>query len=211
MIDLGEYFSYNDENSNISNVFEELSRQLKIIHSHNMVVPYLNSKTISCEDDFRFTGMDEPYNFELQKRENIRSLAKLMLGTYLSAGTGFKDFSSVDDEWFSDNIEDISKSITADNYYSEYFENIFVNGSEDYYSDFVDKKRQDADLNKKSNLNGFKKVLRNAASNLYEEEDEYQVEDVKKNASINSIFYPLLIGSLLLITLLISLLIKINH
>ena len=210
MIDLGEYFSYNDENTDISSIFEELSRQLKIIHSHEMVVPNLSSKSISCDDDYRFVDIDEPYNFELQKKENIRSLAKLMLGTYLSIGNGFKDFSFVDDEWFSKNITDILKSISTDNFYDDYFESVFVDGNNEYYSDFIDRKRQDEDLNHRSNINGFKKVLRTAASSLYEEE-EYQENDIQKNASINSIFYPLLIGSSLLITLLIVLLIKINH
>ena len=212
MVDLGDYFSYNSDLSNVSLIFENLSRQLKVIHSHMMVVPKLSSKSISYDDGVQFETMIEPYNFELQKRENIVSFGKLMLGTYLSLGTGFKDFSFVEDEWFANNISDITKAITSDNFYPEYFEQLFLNGSNEYYCDFIDRKRQEEALNNRSNINGFKKVLNTAASSLYEEEEsQEEFNDYQKNASISSIFYPLLIGGVLLVTLLIFVFIKINH
>ena len=212
MMNLGDYFSYNSDDSDISFIFEKIFRQLEDIHNKGMVVSFLTSKSILYDDDFRFSDIIEPYDFELQKRENIKSLAKLMLGTYLSCGTGFKDFSVVNDDWFLSNIGNIINSITADGFYSEYFEELFTKSNYEYYSDFIDRKKQDNALNNKGNVNSFKKVLKTAASSLYSDDNDYQSEsDYQKTASINSLFYPLLIGSSLLITLLILLFIKINH
>ena len=217
MLDLGEYFSYNNDISSVSNVFENLSRHMKEIHNQNMIVPNLSSKTISCDNGFHFISTEESYNFEAQKRENMVSFAKLFIGTYLSLGTGFKDFSFVDDEWFTNNLGDITSTITAEDFYPEYFENLFVNGYNEYYSDFMDRKRQDSALNNRSNVNGYSKVLRTAASSLYSDEEEVpegQLKDEqypKNAASINQLFYPLIIGGTLLITLLILMIVKLNH
>lgn len=218
MLNLGEYFSYNKEVSSVSSIFEGLSRQLKEIHNQKMIVPNLSSKSISCDNGFRFINMVEPYNFEVQKRENMVSFAKLFLGTYLSLGTGFKDFSFVSDEWFISSLGDISSSITAEDFYPEYFDNLLTNGSGEYYSDFIDRKRQTSALNSSSNINGYSKVLRTAASSLYGGEDEYHEDEdyrndptTKNTALINRLFYPLVIGGTLLLTLLILMIVKLNH
>ena len=189
---LKEYFLSNNDYSNLPNIFSNLSKQLKIIHDNGMVIPLLNSDKIAVDNgEFSFQYMTEANNYELEKRRNITAFAKLMLGTYLSLSTNFNDFSSVDDNWFSQNIDSILNSITADNFDKEYFDEVFKNGEDTYYSDFLDRKRQSEELGGKGNINTYSKVLKNSASALYSLGDtEGNNEDLKKSASINYLFYP---------------------
>lgn len=200
---LSQYFLYNNDYSNIKNIFVNLSRQLKIIHEHGMIIPNLNSESIVVDDDFSFSTMEGTDNFSLDQRKNMISFAKIILGTYLSLPNGFKDFSNVNDEWFVNNINDICSSIADENFDSQYFKSIFLEGSNEYYSDYIDRKNQEESLSSKSNIQGYKKVLANAASKLYQEQvfDEEDLSIDQKKASINSIFYPLLVGGILLFTL----------
>ena len=189
---LKEYFLSNNDYSNLPNIFINISKQLKIIHDNGMVIPLLNSDKIAVDNgEFSFQYMTEANNYELEKRRNITAFAKLMLGTYLSLSTNFNDFSSVDDNWFSQNIDSILNSITADNFDKEYFDEVFKNGEDTYYSDFLDRKRQSEELGGKGNINTYSKVLKNSASALYSSGDtEGNNEDLKKSASINYLFYP---------------------
>lgn len=208
---LSQYFLYNNDYANVKNIFVNLSRQLKIIHEHEMIIPNLNSESIVVDDDFSFSKMEESDNFSLDQRRNMVSFAKMILGTYLSLSTGFKDFSNVNDEWFINNIDDICSSITDENFDSQYFKSVFLEGNNDYYSDYVDKKNQEESLSSKSNVQGYKKVLTNAASKLYQEQvfDEDDLDIDQKKAAINSIFYPLLLGGALLFTLTLLIIFKI--
>lgn len=208
---LSQYFLYNNDYANVKNIFVNLSRQLKIIHEHEMIIPNLNSESIVVDDDFSFSKMEESDNFSLDQRRNMVSFAKIILGTYLSLSTGFKDFSNVNDEWFINNIDDICSSITDENFDSQYFKSVFLEGNNDYYSDYVDKKNQEESLSSKSNVQGYKKVLTNAASKLYQEQvfDEDDLDIDQKKAAINSIFYPLLLGGALLFTLTLLIIFKI--
>ena len=209
---LNQYFAYSDDYSNINNIYINLSRQLKIIHEHSMVVPNLTGESVVYDEDFSFTAMEPSDNFEVDKRQNIVSLGKIMLGAYLSLSTGYRDFSGVDDEWFSSNIDSICSSITSDEFESQYYIDVFSNGSNDYYCDYVDRVKQNESLGAQSNVQGFKKVLKTAASSLYQEqvfdeEDDLSIE--RKSASLNTIFYPLLIGGFLLLTVTALIIIKI--
>ncbi len=189
---LKEYFLSNNDYSNLPNIFSNLSRQLKIIHDNGMVIPLLNSDKIAVDNgEFSFQYMTEANNYELEKRKNITSFAKLILGTYLSLSTNFNDFSSVDDNWFSQNIDSILNSITADNFDKEYFDEVFKDGEDTYYSDFLDRKRQSEELGGKGNVNAYSKVLKNSASAFYSSSDTEQNEEgSRKSASINYLFYP---------------------
>lgn len=206
------YFLYENDSSNLKDIFDNLSKQMKIIHSHGMVIPNLSSKTIGYnENGFSFLNMSKPINFEADKRLNILSLAKLMLGTYLSSTTGFKDFSSIQDSWFIDNINDIVSSITDDDFEGEYFINLF-NGSNEYFCDYLDRKKQNETLGGRENVSQYKKVLKTAASSLYEDqsyEDDNSIDIENKTASINVSFYLMLIGCSILVATCVSIFIKI--
>ena len=211
MINLEEYFSYNKDYDNIPLIYDDLSKQLKNIHNSGMIVSDLSSKSIIYDEQIHYSNIEKPYHFDVQKRENILSFCKLLLGTYLSYETNFKDFSKVDNEWFINNLEEILDVLGRDSLDSDYFKEVLLNGENTYYCDFLDRKKQADALNNRSNVNGLRKVLKTAASSLYED-DEYQ-EDVEnqKVASIKFLFFPLLIGGSLLITLLIFVLIEISH
>ena len=77
-------FAYSDDNNidDVTEVFEAIFRELKIIHSNNMVVHNLDSNKIYFGKSTFFSENDygTSYNFEAEKRENILSLAKIMIG-----------------------------------------------------------------------------------------------------------------------------------
>ena len=202
---LRTHFSYENDLDSASELFENLSRQLKIIHSNNMVVPSVNSDEIYLGESMAFKPVHTD-DFQIIKRQNIVSFSKLMIGTYLSIKTGFKDFSNVDDQWFVDNFDSIFQTINEENFDREYFSSVLLEGKDYYYSDYLDRKRQSESLEGKSNIQGYKKVLRTAGSELYQNlEDEIEIKE--KNANIKVTFNPLLIGiSLAIITILLIML-----
>lgn len=208
---LKEYYSYENDLDGVTELFENLSRELKIIHSNNMVVPNLNSNEIVFGESMLYKTIKRSDNFELEKRNNILSLAKIITGIYLSSGTEFKDFSQVKDEWFIENFDNIFSTINYPNFDKEYFESIFLEGQNTYYSDYIDRKRQSESLDGKSNVQGYRKVLRNAGSNLYEDLSDIDSNIRDKNANLQTAFNPLLIGlSLTIITVLFIMFILVN-
>ncbi len=206
---LKDYFSYEMDSSNIDGVIENLSRQMKIIHEHGLVIPSLSCDSVSFDNNFSFESMSKPINFEVEKKENIIALCKIMIGAYISIGSGFRDFSSLDSKWFSDNIGDICSSVAMSDYNTEYLSSIFLSGGDEYYSDFLDKYRQRERLSSRGSVQTYTKALRNAASEFYQDQSLLPPESIseeKKNASINIIFYPLLVGSTLIFALIVLLL-----
>ena len=190
---LKEYFLSNDDYSDLPNIFSNLSRQLKVIHENDMVVPQLNSDKILFENnEFSYQYMGKPNNFELEKRKNIVAFSKMMLGTYLSLSTSFRDFSMIDDNWFIGNLDHILNSITADNFDKEYFHKVLHDGENIYYSDYLDRKDQSEALGGKGNTNTYKKVLATSASAFYPSQDD-KSDESKKSASMNYLFYPLIL------------------
>lgn len=207
---LGNYFSYNNDYSEINPIYNELSQQLKEIHSNGKVVSDFSAGSIAYDAGSEFLAVGDPVNFEAEKRKNVVAFAKLLLGTYLSLSTGFTDFSNVDDSFFFENIDDICSSITADDFYPEYFYGVFKEGKNEYYCDFLARKQQEQALSGKQNEATYRKVLANAASSLYADNNESDDIDLtKKQASVNTLFYPILIvGTLLILGLLIVLINK---
>lgn len=193
---MNQYFSYNKDYSQLPVIFGSLYRKMRIIHDNGMYVSSINSSSIIHDADFSFSSMALADNFELRKRENIVDLTKLFLGTYLSLSTGFRDFSSVDTEWFSNNINDINSVITSDDFYPEYFTSVLLEGENTYYDEFIEKKKQNDSLNSMNNKKGYKKVLNNSGSKLYQDQSEVFDEELpieRKSAYINFLFYPTLI------------------
>ena len=86
-------------------------------------------------------------------------------------------------------------------------EALFENGSNEYYCDYLERVKQNEALGGKGNVRAYKKVLSNAASELYDDpEDDLDLD--KKVASISSLFYPLLIGLSVLVGISIIAVIK---
>ena len=209
-------FAYSDDNNidDVTEVFEAIFRELKIIHSNNHVVHNLDSNKIYFGKSTFFSENDygTSYNFEAEKRENILSLAKIMIGIYLSNKNGFRDYSEVNTEWFVNNFDTIFEVFNYPDFDKEYFSSIFLEGKDYYYSDYLDGKRQSEALQGNSNIHGYTKVLRNAGSSLYEDLSEIDNSIIKeKNANIQTTFNPLLIGiSIAIITLLFIMFVLVN-
>lgn len=198
---LESYFLYNADGINMSEIFDQLSRSLKDIHNNNQVVDNFNSSSILFDgDNFTFGSVEKTDNLARDKRRNLISLAKLALGGYLTGGNGINSFIEADDNWFIQNIDDICGNITADDFNSDYFYSLFTEGSDEYYCDYLQRKKQNESLGGKGNTNAYKKVLTNAASGIYsapayDDNVEEEVSTVeKKSAQVTPIFYPLLIG-----------------
>lgn len=192
------YFALNKDYNEMVNVFSMLYKRLEVIHENGMYVPVISSDHILYEDGtFVFDDMRLADNIELRKRENLVALSKLFLGTFLSLSTDFKDFSMIDTDWFTSNMNSINSSIVADQFYPEYFESVFIEGNNEYFDDFYEKQLKKEELNSRSNNKTYKKILNNAASGLYSDYFEEEVVDEnvveKKSAYINFLFYPTLI------------------
>ena len=203
MATLNSYFAYSDDYSEINNIYDKLSLELKKIHENGLIVSNYSSNNIEYgENGLSFNTISRPVNYEVEKRKNIVSNAKLMLGTYLSLSTGFTDFSSFPDEFFFNKIDEICSSITSDNFYPEYFYEVFKEGKNEYFCDFLARKKQERALNGASNVNSYKKVLTNAASSLYYDNEEVvdsALDPNVKQANVHSLFYPILVVSSLLL------------
>ncbi|MBO5376410.1 MAG: hypothetical protein J6A52_06105 [Bacilli bacterium] len=191
---LNQYFSYNHDYSELSSIFSSLYSNLRVIHENGMYVPRISADNIIYDGKFSFDSMSLSYNTELNKRENLVSLTKLFLGAYLSLSTGFRDFSSVNIEWFADNMEGIKSVITDDDFSSHFFSSVLFEGENIYYDEFLRKQAQSSDLNSRSSKKGYAKVLSNAGSKFYEDQTEEIEENPfdRKTAYINFLFYPVL-------------------
>lgn len=212
---LNQYFAYydDDEYSHVNEIFSSISREMKKIHEQGMYIPNLSGDSIVCNDDysFSFTEMAESDNIELDKRKNIIAIGKMLVGAYLSLPLGYNDYSLMPDEFFTKETDNICSSISSDKFNSEYIISLFSEGSNEYYSDYLDRKKQNESLNSSSNVRGFAKVLSNAASSLYQEQvfDEEDLSVEQRKASLNVIFYPLLIGCALILTVVLSIIAKV--
>lgn len=202
---LNSYLIYNLDSIDLSELFNNLSKQLKLLHSYDKVVPNLSGETILCDEQgFSFDGMADSNNLEVDKRSNLLSLGKLLLGYYLTKSGTLSDLSSVDDNWFIQKVDSICDTITDDSFNGDYFSSLF-NGSNEYYSDYLDRIKQNEALGGKGNVRTYKKVLSNATSELYDDQSE---EQIMKDASISGVFYPLLIGLSLIVAMSIFFVIK---
>ena len=203
---LREYFTYNND-CDISSIFYILSRKLKIIHENKMVVPVIDANHILCDNGFSFDRMQLPNNIEEDKENNVLSLAKLFLGAYISASTGFYDFSHTNDAWFVENMDDIAKVVSSENYFQGYFNQVLLEKKCTYYCDYIDqiKRTQNSGI---ENTNQRRKVLRTSAGGITHENSNFNdnliFDDLanitnKKSAFINHLYYPALFLSLLLV------------
>lgn len=188
---LYQYFKSNGDYAGISSVYETVSRNLKSIHERGEYVPILNSTFISGTD-FSFFETEPTDDPDLMINNN-KCLARLILGTYFSLTNEFLDFSNAN--WDENTTRDLCASITADGFDYSYFESVLCEGSNEYYCDFLDKKRQTEALGNKSNVVAFKKVLSTAASALYDDQSVDDTEIIeKKSAFISVFYYPIIIG-----------------
>lgn len=193
---LKQYLSYNKD-CDLSDIFYQLSRKMKVIHQNGMYVPVINSEHIVFDNDFSFDNIKLSLDFISDKKDNIQSLAKVFIGAFLSLGTEFYDLSQVNNNWLLEHLDEISSTITADSYPKDYFEAVLLNGKDNYYCDYLEKLKNSSELN---NSLAYKKVLSNAGSKYYQDQSEIDTSAIeKKVAFINYLFYPVLILSIFIV------------
>ncbi len=198
----------NDYHNKLSSIFDELSKQMKKVHENYLVFPKstmnnpLSENVIVDENNnFRFQSISKPVNFLEEKRNNILSFAKLIIGTYISLPTGFRDFSGVDNNWFTENLDYILDDPNIDATDKKYFIAVFSNSSNAYYSDFLAKERQSTELsgqNREKGGNAYVKALPGFSG--YEEE-ETVIQSGEQKASISHLFFPLVLAGCLIMFL----------
>lgn len=216
MESLKEKFICDFNPDTVADLFEELFNRLHAIHFEGKYIPNLNMDNIvfNDKDDAGFVNikpMDDP---EKYKGENIRALAKIMIGCYLSQGPLFNDLSYTEDSWFVDNLDTIFKCINYPEVDKDYFYFVFKEKKNYYYSDYINRKRQNEQLENasQSQKQGFRKVLRGAGSELYRDVEEIdKPSEVKTSAKIHTAFNPLLIGiSIAIIFIIITMVVLLN-
>ena len=204
---LNQYFIYENDISDLSDIFYTLSKKLKIIHDQEVKVSAINGDSIFLDDDLSFPNLERMTNYELDTRENNLALAKIILGAYISIPTKYMDYSRVENEWFVNNLDNIRQSISAPNFSYDYFNGLF-NGTNEYYCDYIDNMNQSKALNEKGD--SLRKVISNAASSFYRETviDDEPIDVEERKASLNPFFYPIMIGIVLIILGVISIVLK---
>lgn len=202
-MNLKDYITY--ENVDMSSFYDNLSNQLKQLHNNGLVVNNLNSYAIEVDDNATFKNIERSSNFEQEKRDNIISLSKLMIGMVLSSGTTFRDFSFVDTDWFIQNFDSIFSVINVENFDKDYFYSLYFEGKDIYYCDYLNEKKRREELSGRENVNSYKKVLRTAASSLYQDMSEEDLSDIQeKSALISTSFNPILLICISAIILIIT-------
>jgi len=202
-MNLNEYVMY--ENIDVSSFFDNISKKLKTIHNNGLIVRNLNCNQIRIDDDLSFENIGESQNFEQEKRENLITLSKIMIGLVLSTGNTFRDFSYVDDDWFIKNFDNIFSVININDFDKEYFNSLYFEGKDMYYCDYLAEKKKQEELAGRENVNSYRKVLRTAASSLYQDMSEEDISDIQeKSALISTSFNPILLISISAIILILT-------
>ena len=181
---LSEFLSYNKE-CDIASIYYGLFKKLEEIHKNGMYVQVLDANNICHDNDlnFYFLNIAKNYDGEAYIYGNVLSLTKMMVGTYLSIFNQFMDFSSVDNRWFIQNVNNINDLISDSNYIPTVLTSV-LEGKILYYSLEVDKINQ----NNGNNL-GMSKVLRNGNIKYFEDETSTN----RDNAYLDILFYPTII------------------
>ncbi len=178
---LSEFLIYNKD-CDISSIYYNLFKKLEDIHKNGMYVQMLDSNNICHDGDmnFYFLNIVKNYDGELFVYDNVLSLTKMMVGTYLSIFNKFMDFSHVDSKWFFQNVNNINSMISDSNYIPSVLTSV-LSGEILYYSSEFDRVNQ----NNGNNL-GRSKIFRNGNIKYYDDEKTTNID----NAFLDILFYP---------------------
>lgn len=198
-MDLETYLYRSDEElSDIYGLFLELDKKLESLHESFVVDELDASKIIVTPDEISFNPKYiYPSSDPLLKRDNIKRLAKMTLGAYLTYQSGFRDYSKVDDEYFKINYEDIDPYIYKDVDHDDYYENLFMHNMDNiYHASYIRNQLTGDGLAGNSPSKARVKVLRN---DNYPETGDYRFDYApisKKSGFISILFYPFMLGAI---------------
>lgn len=192
MESLFDYFSYNKD-CDIDDIYYRLFEQLKVLHSKGLYVNSLDSYHIyhDVNDNLVYTDIVDNKDEINGINSNILSLSKMMIGTYLSIGTGFQDYSFANNSWFMQNIDSISEVVPLDNI-KDYLNKVFASQTL-YYSDVVNEINTS---NTRQNRNNKVKTLRNGNIDYLEVDSN---DEKSAFAYVNLLFYPVILFCLSII------------
>ena len=189
--------SYNKDVTEIEQIFVSLDRQLKYLHKNGYCVNELNSDSILLEKNkfsshdnysvFMFASIGKIGDKERDVYDNILSLSKLAIGSFISPETGFCDYSQLSTDYIRKYFEEISLFIPNQNYFS----NVIMKGDCTYYSDYIKKLSQENGKN-----NAIQKRKANEYGKMYVPEDNA--------AFIQIVFYPVILISIITIIAVLS-------
>lgn len=205
MESLKEKFLYEYNPDILSSMFEMLFEQLKDTHLKNDYIPDLNMGNIVFDKGVKLDNKIKSDNIEEDKGQNIRALAKIMIGCYLSQGVYFNDLSHIDDSWFEEHLSEIFKCVNYEDFDEEYFRSVLIDKKNYYYSDYLKRKRQKKQLEgadvSEIHESGIRLTKNNGAAS----------KSIDEDAKLQALFNPLLIGfSIAIISVIILMVILLN-
>ena len=211
--------SYNRNPEDIRTDLITLDDQMKIFHKDGYVVD-VNPESIQFDGDmFVYTSFRKGFSEE-ERRKNIEDLAKLAVGTYYSIPSGtFVDYTNVSTEYLRKSFDSLQMSSSilkaADN--DCYYHDVIVEGRNDvYYNDYL-VKLAEYNASHRTNTRVVVKSLGTLSGADSHEEPhptglgipEYELYKDKQSAFIDIIFYPVLTGIGVLLTYVITILLRI--
>ena len=205
MESLKERFLYDFNPEMLSSLFELLFKELKVKHLKNKYIPELNMGNIIVDKEITFDNVQSTDNIEKEKGENIRALAKIMIGCFLSQGVYFNDLSRMPDTWFEEHLTEMFGCINYEDVDEEYFRSVLIDKKNYYYSDYLQRKRQKKQLEgadvSEIHESGIRLTKNNGAAS----------KSIDEDAKLQALFNPLLIGfSVAIISVIILMVILLN-
>lgn len=200
MESLKQYFLYNKDYDDMSNLYYDISKSLKLLHDNKKCVLKLSSDTIFLDDD-KIVFSDVCEYTDEKKSENIKNLSKLILGTHITLLSSFSDFSLVDDKWIVNNFIEIQRTMSSRTFPSEYLERNLLSGIVEYYHIYTDLENS---LKGVSSSKGLTKMLRRASYSLAGDSSLENLYE-KKSAFLDAIVYPFIIIAIFIIVFLLIL------
>lgn len=193
----------------IYGIFITLDKELEDLHSVYVVDKLDSDKVLVNEEGYFFSEeyiypSDDPF----MKKDNIKRLAKMTIGAYLTSSTGFMDYSDVDDEYFRNNYSSIEHFIYRDLEEDTYYKDLFFDGFDNIYHAAYIRYRIGMEPG----------VTASTSKKLVKRLDEasgpvtfFNYEPTKKyNAFIDVFFYPILILVFLLCFYAVNLFLKLR-
>lgn len=179
---LRNYLIYTKDVDSITKAFYSISYQLKLWREKGYYIPDISSDTIiGTSDGFAFTKAIKNSGDNSYYDDNMKSLAKVFLGAYLSIDGGFVDYSSFSDGYIKNNFALIGSLLPRNNYIYDYLKSLLENDYYCYYTDFVNKKI----IDDKSNNENILKLV-NDYNRLYPD-NNFQ------SGFIEIVFYPVIV------------------
>lgn len=193
-MNLKDYLINSDlEPQDIYGIFLELDKSLEALHA-SYVIDKLDASKISVDENGFYFNKDYIYlsNDSYLKRDNIKRLAKMTLGAYLTSHNRFEDYSEVDDEYFKIYFNDINNFIYKDLNEDSYYYDLFINNRDNlYHASFIRYMVSEGENAYSTSFRKTKVKVKEGFNSEVNLQFDYSPSS-KINAFISFFFYPIL-------------------